>query len=862
MTTAPGVPAQPPRPSDLPAFLQGGGDMARRIAALDWAHTPLGPLASWPAALRTTTAMLLRSPIPIVLLWGEAGTMIYNDPYSRFAGQRHPRLLGQAVREGWPEVADFNDNVMRVGLAGGTLVYRDQQLSLDRHGQPAPAWMDLYYSPVPGDDGLPEGVIATVIETTERVLTEQQRRASEARLSALVNATADVVYRMAPDWSTMIHLDGKGFISDNLAPSHDWLGTYVHAEDRALVNQAVARAIAERSLFELRHRVFRVDGSVGWTLSRAVPLFDEQGQISEWFGTASDITEHEQAQLALRENEARLRFLDELGKQTTRSQDADVVLEVTTHLLGLHLGVSVCAYADMDADQDGFTIRGNWHAPGAKGILGHYRLADFGRLAVHNLRAGLPLVLEDNAAQLPPHEARTFLDLGLAATVCMPLVKEGRLTALMAVHDRLPRRWSDAERALLAEVVERSWAHIERVRSQVEVREGEQRFVQELERQVAERTAALEQSEANIRRTEQALQQAQKMEALGNLTGGIAHDFNNLLMAVLGNLELMQRRVGDDPALLRLLGNAQAGAQRGAALIERMLAFARRQELRPLRLDATALVQGMADLLRRSLGPTVQVELDFAAGLPWVETDPNQLESALLNLAVNARDAMGGQGRLRLTGHAQGGRVCLAVADNGQGMSAATLARATEPFFTTKGVGKGTGLGLSMVLGLAEQSGGSLVLLSEPGQGTTAQIWLPAHAPGSPPGSTPLPPPGNTPAARWRVLAVDDDELVLGSTLCLLKALGHDVVAANSAAQALRLLAGQPFDALVSDHAMPEMTGTQLAEQVRALHPQLAIVLVSGYSDVPLPAALNVVRLAKPFSQNQLAQALHSAVAP
>lgn len=844
--------------------------MGRRIAALDWSRTPLGSPEQWPASLRTTTATLLRSPIPIVLLWGEAGTMIYNDAYASFAGQRDADLLGKPVREGWPEVADFNDNVMRVGLAGGTLVYRDQQLSLSRRGELEAAWMDLYYSPVLDDQGQPGGVMATVVETTERVLLERQRQASESRSSALVSATADVIYRMSPDWRTMTHADGKGFLPDSPAPTFDWLEAYVPPGDHAKVRQAVAQALAERRPFELEHRVLRIDGSTGWTLSRAVPVFDEQGHIREWYGAASDITDHHQAQLELQHNEARLRFLDELGKQTSHSLDADNVLQATTRLLGLHLGVSVCAYADMDEDQDGFTVRGDWHAPGAASIVGHYRLTDFGRLAVHNLHAGLPLVLDDNAAQLAPHEARAFLDMGLAASICMPLVKEGRLTALMAVHSAVPRVWLDAERALLADVVERSWAHIERVRSEAAVREGERRFVHELERQVAERTALLEKSEANIRRAEQALQQAQKMEALGNLTGGIAHDFNNLLMAVLGNLELLHKRLPDDPALLRLLTNAQAGAQRGAALIERMLAFARRQELRPVRLDPTALVQGMADLLQRALGPTVEVVLDFAPALPWVDTDPNQLESALLNLAVNARDAMGGQGRLVVSGQVGSPpgydlpMVCLAVADDGQGMSEATLKRATEPFFTTKSVGQGTGLGLSMVLGLAEQSGGSLVLLSQPGQGTTAQIWLPALPPADLAAvcDTPEIPSPPAASARWRVLAVDDDELVLSSTLCMLKALGHEVVAANAAPQALALLQGQHFDVLVTDHAMPQMTGTQLVQQARSNDRALAIVMVSGYSDVPVDPALAVIRLPKPFSQQQLAYALQRAVAP
>ena len=287
------------------AFLAGGGKLADIISTFDWSKTPLGPMESWPTSVKTTVGLILRSPVPIVTLWGEQGTMIYNDAYAVFAGGRHPRLLGSAVREGWPEVADFNDNVMKVGLAGGTLSYREQDLTLSRSGVPEQVWMNLDYSPVLGESGKPIGVIAIVVETTQAV----------------------------------------------------------HAARR------------------------------------------------------------------LRENEGRLQFLDALGKETAKSTDADTILAVTTRMVGEHLGVTSCAYADMDPDQDGFTIRGDWAAPGALHIVGHYSLADFGKLAVKNLGAGQPLVINDNLKELEPGEAATFQRLGIGATICMPLVKEGRLTA-------------------------------------------------------------------------------------------------------------------------------------------------------------------------------------------------------------------------------------------------------------------------------------------------------------------------------------------------------------------------------------------------------------------------------------------------
>jgi PAS domain S-box-containing protein len=283
-----------------PAFLSGGGEVAELIRRFDWSMTSLGSLDRWPQSLKSTTSTLLLSPVPIVLLWGVDGVMIYNDAYSAFAGARHPQLLGSKVREGWPEVADFNDNVMKVGLAGGTLAYRDQRLTLDRHGTPAPTWMNLDYSPVLDESGKPAGVIAIVVETTERVLAEQRLGESEARLRALVNATSDIIYSMSPDWREMWALDGRGFLTDTDAPSIAWMDAYLYEEDVPHILAAINEAIRDRRPFQLEHRVRQADGTAGWTFSRAIPLFDDKGAIVEWFGAASDVTERHRAEERLR----------------------------------------------------------------------------------------------------------------------------------------------------------------------------------------------------------------------------------------------------------------------------------------------------------------------------------------------------------------------------------------------------------------------------------------------------------------------------------------------------------------------------------------------------------------------------------
>ncbi|MCX7514394.1 hybrid sensor histidine kinase/response regulator [Frateuria hangzhouensis] len=385
------------------------------------------------------------------------------------------------------------------------------------------------------------------------------------------------------------------------------------------------------------------------------------------------------------------------------------------------------------------------------------------------------------------------------------------------------------------------------------------------------------QAEDELLATREALFQSQKTESIGQLTGGVAHDFNNLLMAVMGNLELLRKWLPSAPRPQMLLDNALAGAQRGAALTQRMLAFARRQELHPRPVELPLLVHGMADLLRRSLGPEIRIGTSFPLQLPKVLIDSNQMELALLNLAVNGRDAMSGGGRLEIgargeyvaEGHSTalppGEYVCLWVADEGHGMDNATINRATEPFFTTKGVGKGTGLGLSMAYGLAEQSGGRLLLQSQPGRGTTVEIWLPvaaAHADAQQPAAAGDPQDeGELQASEpLSLLLVDDDDLVLLSTMAMAEDMGYDVHGVLSAEEALAFIdAGGQVDVVVTDQAMPGMPGSRLARHLRERNPGLPIVLASGYAELPMDLVPDLVRLGKPFNKRDLYRAISDA---
>lgn len=392
-----------------------------------------------------------------------------------------------------------------------------------------------------------------------------------------------------------------------------------------------------------------------------------------------------------------------------------------------------------------------------------------------------------------------------------------------------------------------------------------------LEERVAERTTELEKAHeilvkhvAQREHAEQQLRQAQKLEAIGQLTGGVAHDFNNLLMAVLGNLELLEKYLAHDPKALRLLDGATRGARRGAALTQRLLAFGRRQDLVVRPTNLVDLVAGMDDLLTRSIDRKIVVKKDLPPGIAVASVDSNQVELALLNLAINARDAMPDGGTLSIslrrehvesaTGDLKGGDyVVLAVADSGHGMDLETLSKAVDPFFSTKGPGKGTGLGLSMVHGLAVQLNGTLKLHSTIGKGTVAELWLPAswEEIETIVEATPTLPVTRT---SLRVLMVDDDALIAMSSVDMLEDLGHVVTEANSGAAALALLeAGNVFDLLITDYSMPGMNGAELGRAARNLVPDLPILVASGYAELPPGAGIDLPRLGKPYTQSQLA---------
>jgi PAS domain S-box-containing protein len=572
-------------------------------------------------------------------------------------------------------------------------------------------------------------------------------------------------------------------------------------EDRATgLPETALKTAATEGRFEHEGWRVRKDGRRFWAHVIIDPIRDPSGQLLGFAKITRDLSERKVAEEALRRSEERFRLLVQ----------------------------GVTDYAIYMLDPDGRVTNWNVGAERIKGYLTDEILGEhFSRFYTE----------EDRAAGLPNIALETAAREGRFEREGWRVRKDGTQFWANVVVDAV----RDAQGNLIG------FAKVTRDMS---------------EKREAQR--ALEQAK-------EAFFHSQKMEAVGRLTGGVAHDFNNLLMAVLGSLELLRKRMPDDPRLTGLLDNAIQGAQRGASLTKRMLAFARRTELNPEALDVPALVHGMADLLQRSLGPSVHIETRFPLSLPPARADANQLELALLNLAVNARDAMPDGGTIVVSARvdrvtqqtenlAPGRYVCLSVTDTGEGMDAETLTHAAEPFFTTKGIGKGTGLGLSMVHGMSEQSGGRLVLKSRKGEGTTAEIWLPVaiqQAETLVPLQQAAAQPSDEDTRSLVILAVDDDALVLMNTIAMLEDLGHTVHEAASGKEALDVFRREKdIDVVITDQAMPAMTGTQLADAIRAERRDVPIILATGFAELPAEAGRDLLKLDKPFRQEDLAQAI------
>ena len=835
-----------------------GSDTQRLVSQVDWAQTPLGPARNWPQSLRTAVDIVLHSPMPMALLWGPQLSHLYNDAFGRLAGDKHPRAFGQPIHAAWPELKETSEGIYHRVLQGQTHTCRDQHWRVPFAGRLCDVWLDLTYSPVRDEGGSVAGILITAIETGERRrLAMEFERRSEASLKAqheseerlqLALAAADALGTW--DWD----ISEDRFIADahfallhgvdpNLSrqlPISAYLEG-VHPEDRAMVARSIKHCITHGTEYAEEYRLLQPDDELRWVYVRGRCYKDRHGRPKRFLGAALDLTERKRTEQALRQSQTELQLIINAMPILISYVDRE-------ERFRLNNSAYLDWYGLTPQELYGKTIRE---------VLGEEAYAARAQQIADAL-AGKPCsfaVQSDHRDGRPRHSLINYLPRHGA---------DGAVNGfyIFVIDETESRKTEEALRNLNETLEERVIARTQ---------------------QLAEANQRLQSEMFERERAEEALRHAQKMEAVGQLTGGIAHDFNNMLTGILGSLDLMQRYIaaGRTAEIGRFTEAAVASANRAASLTHRLLAFSRRQSLDRKPLDANELVRSLEDLLSRTTGDHIVLRLQLTHELWPVSTDASQLENALLNLVINARDAMPDGGELvvetanvyldgtdinTLEPVKAGDYVMIAVSDNGSGMTPAVLAKAFDPFFTTKPIGQGTGLGLSMIYGFAQQSGGHLNLDSVPGQGTRVQLYLPRlHvAPAQQPATAEtldVPPA----IAGETVLLVEDEPAVRMLVFDLLKTLGYTVLEAQDATTALPLLESkQRIDLLVTDVGLPGMNGRQLAEIARQHRPGLKVLFMTGYAQKAaerqgfLDQGMDMV--AKPFTLDLLANKIRTMI--
>ena len=929
------------------SFLDQAGEIGELIRRTDWAATPLGPLENWPGYLKITVATILQAGLPMVLLCGEHAILIYNARYAELSGARHPQIMGMAAAEAWPEVADFNADVIRRVLAGEVLAFHERNMVLYRSGEPEQLWLSLDYSPVRDETGRPRLALAIVRDVTERVETAQRLRIAQ-------EAGGVGSFEWFPDTGRLVVSEQYrriwGLTQDEEVTEAK-LVALVHPDDRPLAGVHRRHQSNPIDYAEFR-RVDPVTGDIRW-LARQGEVLARPDGLPRYLGVVYDITQRKRSEEAFAQSELRWRDLfeqmqegfavcepvrDAQGRiEDFRFVELNPAFEKQTGI-ALHDAMGRCIrnlapnidpailqrYAEVMAT--GRPIQFETRASGTDSRWFDIRARAVGddRLALmfmditarHLAEQGIresEASLRTIAQSLPNHvwtacsdgQLDWFNDRAYAYSGVEPGTLDGdRWTSL--VH---PDDLDDAAVAWSAAIKDGSTYEVEfRMRRHdgsyrwhlvravpVRNRDGSiQRWVgtstdiedqKAAEAALTQLTATLEdrvaRRSAELLRTQDALRQAQKMEAIGNLTGGIAHDFNNLLQVISGNLQLLERDAGDDEISATRIRHAMSGVTRGSKLASQLLAFGRRQPLAPKVVNLGRLVRDMDEMLRRTLGEAIEVETVIGGGLWNTEVDPGNVENALLNLAINARDAMQGQGRLTIeAGNAlldadyvsangdviPGQYVMLAVSDTGCGMSPEVIEKVFEPFFTTKPEGRGTGLGLSMVYGFVKQSGGHIKIYSEPGQGTTIKLYLQRCTREE----DPLPDPadsGPVVGGNETILVVEDDDAVRATVIAMLKDLGYRVLKARHAASALAIIeGGARIDLLFTDVIMPgPMRSVDMVQEARRYLPRLAVLFTSGYTQNSIVHGgrldEGVELLSKPYSRQALARRLRQVLA-
>ncbi|WNO53894.1 PAS domain-containing protein [Stakelama saccharophila] len=982
-------------------FLDHPGEMPQRIREKDWSGTPLGPIEQWPQALRFALNICMGSSFPTAVYWGPDLILLYNDAWAPIPADRHPWALGRPAREVWGDIWSVIEPQVREvwDTARGFAGY-DEMLPMERDGVPHETYWNYSFTPIKDEYGRVAGILNQGNETTRTVMAERQRTAQIERFSEFVE--------QAPGAIAVLH--GPTFVCQLANSAYREL-----VGNRPIVGKPIAEALPEvaaQGFVDLLNDVYRTgkayrgDGVVveldrqGDGPDRRIldfvyqPITDANGEVTDIFVEANDVTEKLSALDALRMSTEAQTFVYSLAERQRGFDTPAAIMRFTSAALGRRLKADRVGF--FRAGRDGEIAFGPcWTTPRLPPLKGTMPRGALGEGARREYGAGHAVVVRD--AENDPDDGNRPVAWSSPAGVGVPLLRGGQWVASLYVSQAEPRDWSADDITFIEAIAEITWDAVERVEAVAALRESEEKFrviansieqiiwstrpdgyhdyyndrwyeftgvprdstdgdgwkdvfhpddraraleqwrhcletgepyhieyrlrhrsgvyrwvlgraqpmhdasgrivrwygtctdIQEivdardvLTRSREELEDAVEQRSAQLMAAEDRLRQAQKMEAIGQLTGGIAHDFNNMLAVVLGALDLIDRRSaqgGKD--MTRYVEAAREGATRAAALTRRLLDFARKTPLAPRAVDVNELIGDMLDLLRRTIGEGVAVATAFEDAAWYVTADPGQLENSIINLAVNARDAMPDGGTVSITTAnrrlgegdagewdvAPGDYVEIAVSDTGIGMPPDVAERAFEPFFTTKEVGKGTGLGLSQIFGFVGQSGGQVRIDSEPGSGTTVRILLPRDGDAARPRSPEREQAQGVPHSRGEetVLLVEDEDRLRTFSAEALRELGYAVIEAANGAQALNLLRdGAKADLLLTDVVMPGMTGRELADRAIAMVPGLKLLYASGYTRDAIQQtgglSATAAVLPKPFGVEALAAAVRDAL--
>ncbi|CAN5721859.1 hypothetical protein BH10PSE18_BH10PSE18_21060 [soil metagenome] len=808
------------------AFISGGGAMGARMRAFDWAATGIGPIDTWPSALKISVDNMLSSDFPACIFWGADFIAIYNDGYRTMLGGK-PEALGQPMRVTWREAWADLQPIAEKAMQGESTFIEDYLVRVDRRGFIEDSFFTFCYSPLYDENGEVLGILDTVVETTGKVLADRKLQTERKRQNQLLQQMPGFVAVLAGPTHVYTYVN-DAYVA--ISGPRDFLGRTVRDVFPELEGQGIYELLdgvyATGEAVHAKALPLKLQGREGM---RYIDLLyeairDDDGQVLGVFVGGYDITDHERAKADLADSEARLldlaASLERLVEERTRAlQDSE---DFTRLALGATGGVGVWSYLvavdkfycdEAISELYGLDAKTAANGISRAGFLANVHPDDRPRLQ-QTMSGGL----------------QVEGGLELEYRICHP---DGSVRSVLS---RGHTYFDDAGHA-----VRRTGVGIDMTRQ---------------------------------RQLEEQLRQSQKMEALGLLTGGIAHDFNNMLQGIVMPLQLIRKRLATQryDGMDRYIEAGLDSARRAASITQRLLAFSRRQPLVNRSISIVAALAGLEAILRNAVGENVTLVIDEAEDVWDVLTDPHQFDSAVLNLTINARDAMPDGGTLtiavanvgltvaaaaRVPDLTAGDYVRVSVRDTGVGMSGAVMAQAFEPFFTTKPIGQGTGLGLSMIYGYARQSQGTVVLESVEGIGTAVNLYLPRAVASIAVPSVALPDAPAPDASPRRILVVEDDEVVRRMAVELLRDQGYQVQEASDGSRGMALLEqSAQIDLLLSDVGLPGPNGRQLADFALSRMPDIRVILMTGYAaHVATDATLvlgDVELMVKPFDADAL----------